>query len=566
MLLTAFSMFLVHNQISLPDGYELLGDRQLQVSVGQIGQGQPSIRGASVNVERTGKVPWEAQILTPTSTRPVKKGDVLFISYRVRSTGNGVARWGMHLSKPESPWHEVGASAESVGAAWKTFASSFISDDTYPAGELHVTFHVGDRAQSLELADVKILDFGPDVDRKSLPHTMIDYAGRAPNAAWRKKAAAMIEKNRKAALTVLVTKNGKPVKGQSVHVQMLRHAYPFGTFTEYTVPQTGPDADHFRATLDSPMFSRVTVPIYWSDWGWENPETLSVYQKTIDWCAAHNIRMKAHNLLWPSYQNSPKRLQGLSDYDLKKGIFKAMDSRLTLLGKTPFEAVDVLNEIRNEHEFADKLGFDIYKQSFDKAKAAWPKARLIYNDYNVFESAAPTGAQADASEQLAKQLLAEHAPVNTLGWQAHFGTDVTPPETVWAMIDRFQKSVGFPIEITEFDVDSYDEAGQADYTRDLMTAWFAHPATCGFTVWGFWEKTMWKPSGAFFRTDWSLKPNGKAFQDLVTKQWWTDVSLKTDAEGKVHLRGFLGDYRLTSGKSATRTSLPKAGALVRLGS
>ncbi|MFI5380849.1 MAG: hypothetical protein ACHRHE_16240 [Tepidisphaerales bacterium] len=81
--------------------------------------------------------------------------------------------------------------------------------------------------------------------------------------------------------------------------------------------------------------------------------------------------------------------------------------------------------------------------------------------------------------------------------------------------------------------------------RDFMTAVFSHPATEAFTQWGFWEGRHWKPQCATIRKDWTLKPNGQAYMDLVFKQWWTDVKGKTAADGTFAVRGFLGDYQIT---------------------
>jgi len=63
-----------------------------------------------------------------------------------------------------------------------------------------------------------------------------------------------------------------------------------------------------------------------------------------------------------------------------------------------------------------------------------------------------------------------------------------------------------------------------------------------FTMWGFWEGRMWQPPGAMI----TLKPNGQAWMDLTLKEWWTDVTMTTGADGSCTTRGFLGDYRVTA--------------------
>ena len=85
-------------------------------------------------------------------------------------------------------------------------------------------------------------------------------------------------------------------------------------------------------------------------------------------------------------------------------------------------------------------------------------------------------------------------------------------------------------------------------------------------MWGFWEGAHWRPRGAMMRRDWSLKPNGEVYKDLVFKRWWTNADGKTGAQGTFAARGFLGDYEIavkSGGKSKTvRTSLPKDGTRV----
>ena len=41
-----------------------------------------------------------------------------------------------------------------------------------------------------------------------------------------------------------------------------------------------------------------------------------------------------------------------------------------------------------------------------------------------------------------------------------------------------------------------------------------------------------------------MKPNGRAFTDLVRKEWWTDAHGVTGPDGRFQTRGFLGDYEV----------------------
>ncbi|MDT5029655.1 MAG: hypothetical protein QOE61_6581, partial [Micromonosporaceae bacterium] len=50
------------------------------------------------------------------------------------------------------------------------------------------------------------------------------------------------------------------------------------------------------------------------------------------------------------------------------------------------------------------------------------------------------------------------------------------------------------------------------------------------------------PRVALFNADWSPKPNGLVWQDLILNQWRTNTSGQAGENGKYAVRGFLGDY------------------------
>jgi endo-1,4-beta-xylanase len=135
------------------------------------------------------------------------------------------------------------------------------------------------------------------------------------------------------------------------------------------------------------------------------------------------------------------------------------------------------------------------------------------------------------------------------------------------MLDRFAR-YKLPLQVTEFDVSIDDEELQADYLRDFFLACFSHPSVELLQQWGFWERVHWRPKAALFRADWSAKPNGRQFLDLVHNRWKTKCTGTTDAGGRFSVHGFLGDYEVTvekDGRVQCQTfRLPKAGHRVRL--
>ena len=64
-------------------------------------------------------------------------------------------------------------------------------------------------------------------------------------------------------------------------------------------------------------------------------------------------------------------------------------------------------------------------------------------------------------------------------------------------------------------------------------------------MWGFWEGRHWRPQAALWRKDWSEKPSGKVWRQLVKDKWHTRAEGRTDGKGKYLVRGFHGAYEIT---------------------
>jgi GH35 family endo-1,4-beta-xylanase len=215
------------------------------------------------------------------------------------------------------------------------------------------------------------------------------------------------------------------------------------------------------------------------------------------------------------------------------------------------------------------LGADCIPEWFEVAHAADPGARLFINDYSILESGGKDTAHQDHYFATIQSLVAHKAPLHGIGIQGHFDDNLTPIPRLFTILDRFA-TFSLPIEITEFDINTSDGELQGDYTRDFLTAMFSHPAIASILTWGFWEGHHWIPNGALWRKDWSPRPAGKAWRDLIFAQWWTNAEGKTAADGSFKTRGFLGDYdvEITAAGKRERQSwtLNKEGAplVVRL--
>ena len=234
------------------------------------------------------------------------------------------------------------------------------------------------------------------------------------------------------------------------------------------------------------------------------------------------------------------------------------DEAGTLQGK--IAEWDVINEPYTNRDVQNLLGDDEMAAWFKLARQADAAPRLFVNDYNIVEAGGFDLAHQDGLAAIIRLILADGGPLDGIGLQGHFSTNMTSPERAWQVLDRFAE-FHKDLEITEFDINTSDEQLQADYTRDFLTAMFAHPAIKGFLMWGFWEGRHWLPIAAMYRRNWDLKPNGQAWRDLVFRDWWTDVEGATGPDGVLSVPGggFLGDYDITVNGAVTALALTEAG-------
>lgn len=528
--------------------FRLQGQDKKALYSSTVVDGQPFDWAIRVQVPARTPNGWDVQILTPPTTIPLKKGEHVLAILNARCTDapDSVGIFGARIQACAPSWTGIGSTDVIVGKEWKRVFIHGQAGKNFGAGEYDISLHLGSQAQTLEFGGIEMINLGTTVEISKLPFAMITYPGQEPDAPWRRAAAERIDKYRKSDLTVrVVDRDGKPVRGANVHVKMQRHAYGFGTFLENEVmTSAGPDADKLREwTLK--MFNRCTTPIYWADWGWANPGVREKYLKCARWAFENKLATRGHCIIYPGWQYLPSAVRALERNPalLRKRLLEQVGEVTEATRPFQFTEYDVCNELRDLKEIHGLLGRDAVTEWFRTARAHVPDSRMAINENTILTRGGFTKVEQDNYAEWIQYLIDNGQGPDVIGMQGHFGEAVTSPEAVIGILDRFAK-FGKKIQITEFDLLTRDEQGQARYTRDFLTAIFSHPATDAFTVWGFWEGKMWQPLGAMIRKDWTLKPNGQAWMDLVRGEWWTDVTGATGDDGSFATRGFLGDYRI----------------------
>jgi endo-1,4-beta-xylanase len=522
-------------------------------------EGQPFKEALRLTTLQKSANVWDVQ-LSATATQGVKKGDTLLATFYVRSVKGqaetGEARTALVFERGEEPYTKsVDYDVRIPARGWKRFDVPFKAGEDLPQNLSKMHFRLGYDPQAFEIGGISLTKWGPEVALKDLPRTRASYVGMEADAKWRAEAEARIEKIRKGDIRLTVTDaGGKPIPNATVEVRMTRHAFPFGSAVaaEMLLKQDA-DGEKYRALVKE-MFNRVVMEndLKWPDWeSYSKPNAIA----GVKWLREQNIEVRGHNLVWPGWRWLPQDLPNLKNDPAK--LAKRIDDHITDVTTAMRGQLvdwDVINETFANHDLMDILGRESMIGWFKLAKKNDPKARLFLNDYPPLDGGDTANKHLNDFYETITYLKEKGAPIEGIGFQCHFGGNVIAPTRLLSGLDRFAK-LKLPIAVTEFDVNTTDEEFQAAYTRDFTIALFSHPAVDSILMWGFWEGRHWLPDAALYRRDWTLKPNGAAFRDLVLNRWRTKADGKTDGKGTYALRGFLGDYeaKVTTPTGATAT-------------
>lgn len=233
-----------------------------------------------------------------------------------------------------------------------------------------------------------------------------------------------------------------------------------------------------------------------SKWSWSGCDA------AYDTAKKHGFPFKFHTLIWGS--QLPSWLSGLSTTAQTAAITAWMDSAAAHYPDA--DLIDVVNEATNDADgtkhapFPDSLalggkgttGYDWVIKAFTMARARWPKAKLILNDYNNIrwnQSEFITLAKAVVNSTNGKKII------DGVGCQAHDlggNGSYMDSSSVASSLKTLYTSVGLPIYVSEFDLaDTISDASQlAGYKKTFPPIWQS-PYVAGVTLWGYVSGSTW---------------------------------------------------------------------------
>jgi len=489
---------------------------------------------------------WDAQIKF-ASAAGIETNDIVLVAFYARTissqeeTGEGGLK--VCIEYNSSPYDKQLYYHITIGHEWKEYYASVKCNSTLAAGSINYAFHLGYPSQTIEVADIRFLNYKNSLLIDDLPITEITYIGQAPDASWRAPAEERINQIRKGQADITVyDEQGVALKDASISIEMVKHQFGFGT-------AIAASTFNDNATYRNKVFELFNEVVFENDLKWPqfdpSPSNYKLYN-AFDTLEAHNIGIRGHNIIWPSFRYCPSYLQELSDdtVALRNSIDRRIDN-VTGFTKGRLLDWDVINEPYSEQEIQNILGDPVMADWFRRVRRKDRGVKLYINDYSILSAGGLNKIHQDYYYDVIQYIDDLGGGIEGIGMQGHFSAELTSIPRVYEILERFS-ALGKDIKITEHDIDLTQRNVQADYTRDFMTILFSHSSVKSLLVWGFWAGRHWKPDGAFFNTDWTIRPHGEVWQDMIYNQWWTpSIDTVSGEDGRVSVEGFLGTYKYT---------------------
>jgi GH35 family endo-1,4-beta-xylanase len=497
----------------------------------------------------------------------IKTGDRMLVVFDARcvpgssTDGKGRAQVVVELKNPPD-YVKLGQDAVDITQEWQTIFVPFPANADSKPGITHASLMVGGKKQTLEVSNMRLLNYGSAFDLTKLPRPYIGYPGREVDAPWRKEALARIEKIRTTDFAVeVVDANGKPQPGAKVRISLKRQSFGFGTAVKAKFLAGKDEISAKYQSMVEENFSAIVLendlkPFAWtsgaSNKGKEFRQDWT--RGALAWAKERGMKTRGHYLCWGPWDDWSEKLK-----DQPTAIRQKIMSHVDEIIRGAAGLVDEWDAVNHPvgwespRRTVDQfIGPELYADVF-KAARARTGVPLWINEDQVFRE----GRQQDEFYDCIKGLIAQGVRPDGIGNQAHFHSSYLPgvPEML-RISDRFASLVP-NLELTEFDViTNGDEELQADWLRDTLIMAYSHPAYSAVMLWVFWEGAGWKPETALWRKDWSEKPNAKVWRELVCKLWRTQAIGETDQSGLFGAHGHRGLYEVTVEIAGKKTVMP----------
>lgn len=396
-------------------------------------------------------------------------------------------------------------------------------------------------------------------------------------------ASAQLE-HRQANLTVRVENlSGAPLPGAVVKVEMLNHAFRFGTAVAAGKLERGTGA--YDATTVENLEKYFNSITYENEMKWAPWESRTPAQRRLDlvrnaftykaFGSSDPMRLRGHATVWGSQYSVPGDVQSMTNpATIRARILGHVEAYHAALKDEGIDNFDLYNEPFHERAFImDKLvgpNPTVAAEAaeiaawFKKAKEIDPDAKLFFNEYNILNFWTEQDEDVHEYKALVDAVRDAGGPVDGIGLQGHMDR-LRSKAQIKRRLDILSAPMaptanypdglpGLAIEVTELDIHiavggwggvvPSDEL-QAEAFKNVLEGAFEHPAVQGVTIWVMNTGSHWRQNAPIFDVNWNIRPSGHVWIDRVRGTWWTNETGASGFAGAFETPVFKGTHKIT---------------------
>jgi GH35 family endo-1,4-beta-xylanase len=361
---------------------------------------------------------------------------------------------------------------------------------------------------------------------------------------------------------------GEPLIGKEIEIKQIAHRFKFGANCFMVDELETEEKNKKYQESFAKVFNIATFPFYWDSLEPErgkprfDKNSPRLYRrpaidKLMEFCQENGIEPKGHCLNYePFVPDWAKELE-FSEYKA------ALELRMKTIAERYADVIpdfEVMNEIVQAKKWETPLRKDV-QWSFATARKYFKNNKLIINDGNNVWDHHLNGTS--PYYDLIEENLKNGVPIDGIGVQAHVmwsSKEGLNPYNLWSFFDKYEK-FGLPLSITEVTIpgafdEKVDEEMQAELLRCLYSLWFGIKDMEAIIYWNLIDGYAYGANpgdmtvgenvhrGGLLRFDASEKKAFKVLEELVNREWRTNLASKTDRQGRISFNGFYGDYEV----------------------
>jgi endo-1,4-beta-xylanase len=363
----------------------------------------------------------------------------------------------------------------------------------------------------------------------------------------------------------------KAKPGAEVTIEQLKHEFWFGCAISNSI-FSGSASEFDRRQYKEKFLENFNSAVTENAVKWGNMEprkgevNYAIVDAIMEWTEENDIPLRGHNIFWGTPRFVQSWVKELPDDELIKTLRNRAET-LTSRYKGRFAEYDLNNEMIHGNYYEDRLGPDITRMMVQWARNGDPEIKLFMNEFDIL-----TGRRLPDYLALIREFQEQGVPFAGIGVQGHLHSETFDRGELKRALDSLAQ-FHMPIRITEFNMPGQrskyqsgqnvkmtqkEEEEKAKNLTDYYRICFAHPAVEGILMWGFWEGANWIPQSSLYYKDWTPTPAAEAYQNLVFREWWTNVTGKANAGGEFLTPAFYGKYRITADGKVKEVTLSKA--------